>query len=103
MSNIKLITFTTQQTIIAEVIDDGDFGVLVKNPVQVIAVPPRNASDQGGVGFAPYLAYTEDFDKGITIKQENVFCITTPISDLLEQYRKMFSRIEIAPAGLKLV
>ena len=102
MSNIKLITFNTQQTIIAEVIDEGDVGVLVKNPVQVIAVPPRNANDQGGVGFAPYLAYTEEFDKGISIKNENIFCVTTPVSDLLEQYRRMFSRIELAPAGLKL-
>ena len=102
MSNIKLITFNTQQTIIAEVIDEGDVGVLIKNPVQVIAVPPRNANDQGGVGFAPYLAYTEEFDKGISIKNENIFCVTTPVNDLLEQYRRMFSRIELAPAGLKL-
>lgn len=102
MSNIKLITFNTQQTIIAEVIDDGDIGIEVKNPVQVIAVPPRNANDQGGVGFAPYLAYTEEFDKGIYIKHKNIFCITTPVNDLLEQYRRMFSRIELAPAGLKL-
>jgi hypothetical protein len=102
MSDIKLITFTTQQTIMAEIVDYGDIGIQVKNPVQVIAVPPRNANDQGGVGFAPYLAYTEEFDRGITIKQEHVFCTTTPISDLLEQYRRMFSRIELAPAGLKL-
>ena len=102
MSNIKLITFNTQQTIIAEIVDEGDVGVVVKNPVQVIAVPPRNANDQGGVGFAPYLAYTEEFDKGISIKNENIFCITTPVNDLLEQYRRMFSRIELAPAGLKL-
>ena len=102
MSDIKLITFTTQQTIMAEIVDYGDIGIQVKNPVQVIAVPPRNANDQGGVGFAPYLAYSEEFDKGIIIKNENVFCTTTPINDLLEQYRKMFSRIEIAPAGLRL-
>ena len=102
MSNIKLITFNTQQTIIAEIVEEDDLDFLVKNPVQVIAVPPRNANDQGGVGFAPYLAYTEEFDKGISIKNENIFCVTTPVSDLLEQYRKMFSRIEIAPAGLKL-
>jgi len=102
MSDIKLITFTTQQTIIAEIVDEGNNGVKVKNPVQVIAVPPRNANDQGGVGFAPYLAYTEEFDKGITIKQENIFCITTPVDDLMNQYTRMFSRIEIAPPGLKL-
>jgi hypothetical protein len=102
MSDIKLITFLTQQTIIAEIVDHGDIGVQIKNPVQVIAVPPRNPNDQGGVGFAPYLAYTEEFDKGILIKESQIFCITTPVSDLLEQYRRMFSRIELAPAGLKL-
>lgn len=102
MSNIKLITFNTQQTIITEIVDEGDVGVIIKNPVQVIAVPPRNANDQGGVGFAPYLAYTEEFDKGITIKQTQIFCITTPIDDLMNQYTRMFSRIEIAPPGLKL-
>ena len=100
--NIKCITFKTHQTIIAEVLDEGDIGVLVKNPVQVISVPPRSANDPGGVGFAPYLAFVEEFDKGITLKQSQVFCITTPVSDLLEQYRRMFSRIELAPAGLKL-
>ena len=102
MSNIKLITFNTQQTIIAEIIEEDDIDFLVKHPVQVIAVPPKNPNDMGGVGFAPYLAYSEEFDKGIYIKNENIFCITTPVSDLMEQYRKMFSRIEIAPAGLKL-
>jgi hypothetical protein len=102
MSNIKLITFNTQQTIIAEIIEDTGIDYLVIHPVQVIAVPPKNANDTGGVGFAPYLAYSEEFDKGITIKNENVFCITTPVNDLTEQYRKMFSRIELAPAGLRL-
>jgi len=103
MSNIKLLTFKTQQTIIAQVIDEGDVGYKIKNPVQVIAVPPRSANDTGGVGFAPYLAYCEEFDKGITIKKDDVFCETTPVLDLLNQYNRMFgSGIEIAPAGLKI-
>ena len=100
--NIKCITFKTHQTIIAEVLDEGDVGVLVKNPVQVISVPPRSANDPGGVGFAPYLAFVEEFDKGIKIKNEDILTINTPVDDLLENYRKMFSRIEIAPPGLKL-
>ena len=33
--NTKCITFKTHQTIIAEVLDEGDVGVLVKNPVGV--------------------------------------------------------------------
>ena len=100
--NIKCITFKTHQTIIAEVTLEGDVVVLVKNPVQVISVPPRSANDPGGVGFAPYLAFVEEFDKGITLKNEDILTINTPVADLLENYRKMFSRIEIAPPGLKL-
>ena len=100
--NIKCITFKTHQTIIGEITDEGDIGIIVKNPVQVISVPPRSANDPGGVGFAPYLAFVEEFDKGITLKHEDILTINTPVADLLEQYRRMFSRIELAPAGLKL-
>ena len=100
--NIKCITFKTHQTIIAEVSLEGDVVTLVKNPVQVISVPPRSANDPGGVGFAPYLAFVEEFDKGITLKNEDILTVNTPVADLLENYRKMFSRSEIAPAGLKL-
>ena len=99
---VKCLTFKTHQTIIGEFLDEGDVGVLIKNPVQVISVPPRSANDPGGVGFAPYLAFVEEFDKGIVIKQEDILTINTPVADLLENYRRMFSKIEIAPAGLKL-
>ena len=99
---VKCITFRTHQTIIGEILDQGDVGVLVKNPVQVISVPPRSANDPGGVGFAPYLAFVEEFDKGINIKNVDILTINTPVADLLENYRKMFSRIELAPAGLRL-
>jgi len=101
MSEIKCITFKTHQTIIAEVADEGNVGMKVKNPMQVIAVPPRSANDPGGVGFAPYLAFTEEFDEGIAIKNDDILTVNTPVSDLLENYRRMFSRIELAPAGLK--
>ena len=99
---VKCITFRTHQTIIGEILDQGDVGVFVKNPVQVISVPPRSANDPGGVGFAPYLAFVEEFDKGINIKNVDILTINTPVADLLENYRKMFSRIELAPAGLRL-
>jgi hypothetical protein len=63
-------------------------------------VPPRSATDPGGVGFAPYLAFVEEFDKGINFKNADILTINIPVADLLAQYRKMFSRIEIAPPGL---
>jgi hypothetical protein len=103
MSQIKLVTFKTQQTIICNLEYTDDYNLKVKNPIQVISVPPRTANDSGGVGFAPYLSYSEEFDTGIILKQEDVFCVTTPVIDLINQYNKMFgSGIEIAPAGLRL-
>lgn len=102
MNEIKCITFKTHQTIIGELVDYGDLGIQIKNPMQVISVPPRSANDPGGVGFAPYLAFTEEFDRGIIIKHEDILTTNTPVADLLESYRRMFSKIEIAPVGLKL-
>jgi hypothetical protein len=72
MSEIVCITFKTHQTIIGEMIEQGDVGVLVKNPMQVIAVPPRSATDPGGVGFAPYLAFVEEFDRGINFNNDDI-------------------------------
>ena len=100
MSDVKCFTFKTHQTIMGEVIDDGNVGVTLKNPMQVIAVPPRSANDPGGVGFAPYLAFVEEFDKGITFKYNDILTVNTPVIDLLNQYNRMFSKIEIAPPGL---
>ena len=98
---VKCFTFKTHQTIMGEVVEDWDTGFALKNPMQVIAVPPRSANDSGGVGFAPYLAFVEEFDKGITFKSEDVLTTNTPVIDLLNQYNRMFSKIEIAPPGLK--
>ena len=100
MSDVKCFTFKTHQTIMGEVVEDWDTGFALKNPMQVIAVPPRSANDSGGVGFAPYLAYVEEFDRGINFNSDDILTINTPVPDLLAQYRKMFSRIEIAPPGL---
>ena len=101
--SIKCITFKTQQTILCDLEYTDDYNLRVKTPVQVISIPPQSSQETGGIGFAPYLPYSEEFDVGITIKQEDVFCITTPVTDLANQYNKMFgSGIQIVPAGLRL-
>lgn len=103
MNSIVLLTFKSHQTIIAQIVEKNDSTYKVKNPIQIIAVPPRSANDPGGVGFAPYLAYSEEFDTGITLSKEDILCQTTPVLDILNQYNKMFgSGIQIVPAGLKL-
>jgi hypothetical protein len=93
---IKLLTFKTNQTILGDVEERGTV-ILIKNPVQVIFVPPRSNSDPGGIAFSPYLEYTEEFRTGIQIKLDDVLTITTPLKELLNQYNGVFgSGIQVA-------
>lgn len=49
------------------------------------------------MAFAPFLDFAEEFTTGITIEMDSVLCITTPNTDLENQYSKVFgSGIEIA-------
>ncbi len=93
---VKLITLKTNHTILSDVSEDKDTFKL-KEPVQVVSVPPRSQSDQGGIAFSPFLEYTEEFKTGITIYKMDVLTITTPVTELLNQYNQIFgSGIQIA-------
>lgn len=93
---IKLITFKTNQTLIGDVTEDRDI-FKIKEPVQVVSVPPRSQNDPGGIAFSPFLEYSEEFKTGITIYKTDVLTITTPVVELQNQYNTIFgSGIQIA-------
>jgi hypothetical protein len=80
----------------ADVSEDKEIFKL-KEPVQVVAVPPKTPSDEGGLAFSPFLHYSEEFKTGITIYKMDVLSVTTPITELLNQYNTLFgSGIQIA-------
>jgi len=79
----------TNHNMLGEVGVVGEHFVL-KQPVQVVSVPPRAANDSGGIAFVPFLEYSEEFKNGIHISKADVLCVTTPIRDLENQYNKIF-------------
>ena len=94
---IKLITFKTKHTVLATVLDEGDIGVIIKEPVQVVSIPPSASNPEGGIAFSPFLEYSEEFKTGIVIKQNDILTINSPIVDLENQYNRIFgSGIQIA-------
>jgi hypothetical protein len=94
---IKLITFKTNHTVLATVLDEGDIGVIIKEPVQVVSIPPSASNPEGGIAFSPFLEYSEEFKTGIVIKQNDILTINSPIVDLENQYNRIFgSGIQIA-------
>jgi hypothetical protein len=92
---IKLITFKTAHTILGDVTEFPG-GFTVKEPVQVIMQPSKEGPM---MAFAPFLDYAEEFKTGISIGEEDVLCVTTPMRELENQYNQVFgSGIQIASA-----
>jgi hypothetical protein len=90
---IKLITFKTNQTLIGDLTPKGD-NVIIKKPVQVIVQPTK---DGPAMGFIPFLEYSEEFDTGITFYSQDILTVNTPMTELTNEYNKMFgSGIQIA-------
>ena len=46
--------------------------IKVKQPVQVVSVPPRSANDPGSVAFSPFIEYAQEFKTGFTINMVDV-------------------------------
>jgi hypothetical protein len=92
---IKLVTFKTNHTILAEVDCTKDNEVVMKQPIQVIVQPTK---DGPMMGFAPFLEFSEEFKTpGIKVSMDDVLCITSPQRELENKYNEMFgSGIQIA-------
>lgn len=81
---------------------EGDVAFL-KQPVQVVSVPPRSQNEQPSLAFVPFLEFSQEFKTGIHIHEDDVLCVTTPIVELENQYNQIFgSGIEIASSIPKL-
>lgn len=96
---VKLITFKTNQTILADVEEKGDV-ILAKQTVQVV-VQPQNG--QPMMGFVPFLEYTEEFKTGIEFFRADILTTNTPVRELENEYNRLFgSGLEIASTIPKL-
>jgi len=92
--SIKLVTFKTNQTLLAQIDCTGEKEISLKEPVQVIVQPTK---DGPMMGFAPFLEYAQEFNTGIKISMSDVLCLTTPSRELENQYNQVFgSGITIA-------
>lgn len=94
--SIKLITFKTNHTMLAEVDCVDEKTITLKQPVQVVMQPTKEGPM---VNYIPFLEYAEEFKNGIKISMNDVLCLTTPVVELVNQYNQIFgSGIQIASA-----
>jgi hypothetical protein len=91
---LRLITFKTNQTVLGTVSEENPAFIVMEKPVQVIVQPTK---DGPMIGFSPFLEYSEQFNTGINFEVEDILCVTTPVTELQNQYSQMFgSGIQIA-------
>lgn len=89
---IKLLTLKTNHTIMGEIEQNGDY--VVKQPVQVVMQPTQNGPT---IGFLPFVEFAQEFKTGFRISKDDVLFEATPITELENQYNKIFGvGIEIA-------
>lgn len=95
---IKLISLKMGINIIAEVVDDSVYSISVKSPAGIFV---QQQNGQMMIGFSPFLEFATEFSTGITLKKEDVLCVLTPNTDLVNEYNKYFgSGIQIATADI---
>lgn len=93
---IKLLTLKTNHTLMGKVTEELT-EVTIKEPVQVVQVPPRSQNDPGSIAFSPFLEYAKEFKDGFKIKKDDILIISTPVVELENQYNQIFgSGITIA-------
>jgi hypothetical protein len=90
---IKLLTFKTNHTILADVEAVGGEYVL-KQPVQVVVQPTQSGPS---LAFVPFVEFCVEFKSGIKVNKSDVLFESTPVVELENQYSKLFGvGIEIA-------
>jgi len=95
---IKLVTFKTNHTIMGEVTESSkETFITVKQPVQVVSVPPRTSTDPGSVAFSPFLEWAKEFRTGFKLNYGDILTISTPVEELKNQYNQIFGSGIVVP------
>lgn len=96
---IQLVTLKTNHTLIGDVDYDGNT-VTIKEPLQVVIQPGKDSTSS--VMFVPFVEYAKEFKTGFNISMNDVLMISNPVQELEDNYRQLFSRIQIASSMPKL-
>ena len=96
---IQLVTLKTNHTLIGDTDYDGNT-ITIKEPLQVVIQPGKDSTSS--VMFVPFVEYAQEFKTGFNISMNDVLMISNPVQELEDNYRQLFSRIQIASSMPKL-
>jgi hypothetical protein len=85
--NVKLIRMSSGEDVVATVMEDGDELLTIQDAI--VAIP----TGQGQMGFAPWSPILSKEQKDIPVNKKFVVYIAEVNSDIVDQYKQMFSTI----------
>ena len=84
---IKLLRMQSGEEVVAELVGESESTYDLSNPI--VMVPGRD----GTVGFAPWAPLLAEDVKVLTVRASFVVYVSEPNSDIVENYKQIFSPI----------
>ena len=94
MSEIKVFKMINGEEIISKVTSGSENGYFLEDPAVIMLQPTQGGGM--GVGIAPYMPYVTG---KIYLNMTAIAAEGTPEEKMQNEYRRIFSGIEIAPAS----
>jgi hypothetical protein len=93
---VKIVKIVTGEEIIAEIVENLDGTLLMKNPVTLGMV------DKNQLGFIGYLPYA-DLKDGLAISKDRIIFMAPVDSKLENEYQAAFNKIVVPKPSLKII
>ena len=103
--SVKLVMFNSGLQILGNFENKGDDGksVTISKPVQLVMMPSQDPAAkqwQVNMAFAPFLQYTEEWEKGVTFMVADMLTVVTPARELENNYNTTFGTGLLLPPGV---
>ena len=94
MSDVILYRLNNGDEVVADQVSVGDGATVIVDAVALV----YHQTEKGGVsvGFAPFMPQS---DGKITLWHGSISAVSAPNEQVLKEYNRIFSKIEIVPAG----
>jgi hypothetical protein len=93
MSEVVMYRLTNGDEVVAEQVSVGSDATIINDAVALV----YHQTDKGvSVGFAPFMPQS---DGTVSLWHNGISAISKPNEQVLKEYNRIFSKIEIVPAG----
>lgn len=104
MSEIRLFVFNNGMQIVGDLVskDSATGKIVVKKPVQLVMVPREpgqvsKSKNEVGMGFAPFMQYSEEWEAGVPFSATDLLTVLTPVRELGNNYSANFGSGIVLP------